>query len=596
MRFRLAFLPLCCLLAAPAVAQDATLNQPPEGFVALFNGQDLSGWIGMNLDPRKLRAMTPEERTQFLDKSWTEVQPHWTVQNGELVNDGEGPYLTTAQDYGDFELRLDYKTVAKADSGIYLRGVPQVQIWDWTEEGGKWNLGADKGSGSLWNNKNHARFPLALADRPFGEWNHLDITMVGDTVTVVFNDKLVVNEVVMENYWDPANPIFPVGPIQLQTHGGEIRFRNVFLRKIPRKPPEAGYLSKDGQPYGDGWQRLSPEEVGKPLAVVPELRNFDLHALFRIEEGKPAELAFRTQGEGNGPALVLTASPENGLQLSERKEGEPYTIASTPTEASGLKPGETNHLYLRVNEDSIQAWLNDIPVIDVLYPHGPQSGRLAPAGANVESAFVRNLADDPRVETFAGGEEGFEPIFNGTDLTGWTGDLHGYTAEPGVLKSTQKGGNLFFEPELSDFVFRFEFKLDEGGNNGVGIRIPKDATKTAYEGVESQILDNTSEQYADIQPYQAHGSIYGVIPAKRGYLAPTGHWNQEEITVQGTKFKVVLNGKVIVDGDVKEASANGTPDHNEHPGLANTSGRLGFLGHGHEIEWRDLRVKKLAGQ
>ena len=214
---------------------------------------------------------------------------------------------------------------------------------------------------------------------------------------------------------------------------------------------------------------------------------------------------------------------------------------------------------------------------------------------NVASAFVRNPADDPRAEASMD-EEGFEPIFNGKDLAGWTGDVGGYAAEPGVLKSTQKGGNLFYEKELGDFVFRFDFKLAEGGNNGVGLRVPREARATAYEGIESQILDNTSQQYAGIEPYQAHGSIYGVIPAKRGYLAPVGHWNTEEIAVEGSKFKVTLNGKVIVDGDVKEASADGTPDHKEHPGLTNKAGHLGFLGHGHVIEFRNLRVKKLGGE
>jgi hypothetical protein len=592
MRTRLALLPICCLIAAPAFAADEKLNDPPDGYIALFDGKDLDGWIGMSEDPRKFRAMSPEERKQFLDKNWGEVEKHWSVQDGELVNDGQGPYLTTAQDYGDFELRLDYKTVANADSGIYLRGVPQVQIWDTTEKGGKWSLGADKGSGALWNNEKHERFPYALADKPFGEWNHLDITMVGDTVTVVLNDKLVVNEVVMENYWDRKSPIFPVGPIQLQTHGGEIRFRNVYLKPIPRKPPEAGFLSKDGQPYGDGWKPFPAAEAGKPLGVSPELRNFDLHAVFRLDGDKPAEVAFRNQG-GDGPALVLTVDPEHGVLLSERKEGEPYTVASTPAEASGLKAKDLNHLYLRVNEHSIQAWLNDAPALDTLYPHGPSSGGVAITGAKVESGFVRNAADDPKVAMFPGGDEGFSPLFNGKDLTGWTGDVSGYEAGPGVLKSKKAGGNLFTEQEYSNFDFRFEFKLDPGGNNGVGIRAPvgKDA---AYAGIESQILDNADPQYATIQPYQAHGSLYGVVAAKRGYLAPVGHWNQEEIIADGTKFKVILNGKVIVDADIKEAAANGTVDHREHPGLFNKSGHLGFLGHGHEIEFRDLRAKTLG--
>jgi len=596
MRTRLFLLPLIVSIAATSVAQDASKrNEPPEGYVALFNGDDLAGWIGHNIDPKKLRAMSPEERTALLEKNWKEVEQHWSVENGELVNDGKGPYLTTAKDYGDFELKLEYKTVAKADSGIYLRGIPQVQIWDTTEEGGKWNLGADKGSGALWNNQKHERFPIANVDRPFGEWNELDIKMVGDTVTVVFNDTLVVNEVVMENYWDRASEAYPVGPIQLQTHGGEIRFRNVFLKEIPRKPPEAGYLAKDGKPYGDGWQVVSNVVGGKPIAAASALRNFELHATFELDGDSPAEVAFRAEGGQDAPALVLTASPEHGVLLSDRKEGEPYTIASTPEEASGLKKGAQNHLYLRVKEDHVQAWLNKKPVVDVLYPHGPEKGAISLTGVKTSSAHIRDAAADERTETFPDGDEGFETIYNGQDLSGWTGATDGYVAEPNVLMSKPgAGGNLFYNQELTNFIFRFEFKLDEGGNNGVGLRAPvgKDA---AYAGMESQILDNTSNQYADIQPYQAHGSIYGVVPAKRGYLNPVGHWNQEEIVVDGDHVKVTLNGKTIVDANLKEASKDGTVDHKEHPGLKNPSGYVGFLGHGHEIGFRNLRLKRLGG-
>ncbi|MGC1273238.1 MAG: family 16 glycoside hydrolase [Planctomycetaceae bacterium] len=596
MQTRLVVIPVLCLLAVtPVDAEEAAKpNTPPEGFTALFNGEDLTGWIGLpHFDPRKLREMTSEERSGFLEKNWVEVEKHWSVENGELVNDGEGPYLTTARDYGDFELRLDYKTVAKADSGIYLRGNPQVQIWDWTEEAGKWDLGADKGSGGLWNNKTHDRFPYVQADSPFGEWNSLKITMVGETVTVRLNDKLVVNETVMENYWDRTIPVFPLGPVQLQTHGGEIRFRNVFLREIDRKSPEAGFLDADGNPYGDGWKKIENVETGKPIAASESLRNFDLHATFRLDGDQSGEISFRAEGGADGPGLVLTVSPEHGILLSDRKEGKPHTVADSPAETSGLKTDGENHVYLRVHEDHVQAWLNDTQVIDVLYAHGPQTGSVRFSGMQVAASHVRNTAEDERVETFPGGEEGFTPIYNGKDLTGWTGDVNGYQAEPHVLVATKEGGNIYYDQELGDFVFRFEFKLEEGGNSGVGIRVPKDASATAYEGIESQILDNPADVYATIQPWQTHGSIYGVIPAKRGSLAPTGHWNQEEITVQGNRFKVVLNGKILLEGDVTPGK---TADGKEHPGLANKTGRLGFLGHNHHIEFRNLRVKPLESK
>lgn len=236
------FLALSLLSASalPAGEQkdSKTQNQPPKGFVALFNGKDLSGWIGMNFhkvkgkSPTAVKKMPAAERKELLEKNWQDVLQHWKVENGELVNDGHGVYLTTAKDYGDFELLLDYKTVAKADSGIYLRGVPQVQIWDTTKEGGKWDRKANLGSGGLYNNKGEGKYPLVHADKPFGEWNHLRIIMKGEKVTVYLNGKLVVDNKKMDNYYEKDSPIYETGPIQLQTHGGEIRFRNIFLKKL----------------------------------------------------------------------------------------------------------------------------------------------------------------------------------------------------------------------------------------------------------------------------------------------------------------------------------------------------------------------------
>ena len=220
-----------------SAAEKQTHNVPPDGFCALFNGKDLSGWIGMNFHkikggPVAVKKMAAAEREELLEKNWKDVLEHWSVDKGELVNDGHGVYLTTAEDYANFELLLDYKTVAKADSGIYLRGVPQVQIWDTTEAGGKWKIKANLGSGGLYNNKGEGKHPLVHADKPFGEWNHLRIIMKGENVTVYLNNKLVVDNKKMDNYYEKDKPIYATGPIQLQTHGGEIRFRNVFLKKL----------------------------------------------------------------------------------------------------------------------------------------------------------------------------------------------------------------------------------------------------------------------------------------------------------------------------------------------------------------------------
>ena len=217
------------LVVLPAGAEP----KPPECFKALFNGKDLAGWWGIGTeDPAKWMALSPGELAEKKAKSLENIRKHWSVQGDELVNDGKGLYLSTEKNYGDFELLLEYRTVPRADSGIYLRGIPQVQIWDSTDKG-KFKLGADKGSGGLWNNpKGQGKDPLVLADKPLGEWNSFRIIMAGDLVTVHLNGKMVVDHAKLQNYFDKKGPLPKVGPIQLQTHGGEIRWRNVFVREI----------------------------------------------------------------------------------------------------------------------------------------------------------------------------------------------------------------------------------------------------------------------------------------------------------------------------------------------------------------------------
>ena len=229
------------LLFSSSLFAEAEIN-PPSGFIALFNGENLDGWWGAKTeDPSSWEKMDPKKFSQKKKASLKDINTHWKAENGVLINDGNGLFLTTEQFFADFELRLAYKTVAKADSGVYLRGVPQVQIWDTTKEGGKWKYGAAKGSGGLWNNGSPSvpgRDPLVHADKPFGEWNQLNIEMTGDKVTVILNQKLVVDGSPLLNYWDrrtPANkrkPLISKGPIQLQTHGGEICWRNIYLKEL----------------------------------------------------------------------------------------------------------------------------------------------------------------------------------------------------------------------------------------------------------------------------------------------------------------------------------------------------------------------------
>jgi hypothetical protein len=399
------------------------------GFVPLFDGRSLAGWKGLVADPPARAKMSPQELAAAQAAADDRMRAHWRVVDGVLVFDSRGESLCTGSDYGDFELLVDWKIEAGGDSGLYLRGSPQVQIWD-----------PDKnpvGSGGLYNNQKGRSAPAEKTDRPVGEWNSFRIIMIGDRVSVYLNDKLVVDNVVLENYWERDKPIYPAGQIELQAHGNPLYFRNIYLREIPRDAPSAG------------------------------------------------------------------PSP-------------------------------------------------------------------------------------------AGTDEGFVPLFNGRDLEGWTGDTKGYTAENGkiVIHPELGSGNLYTAEEYADFTLRFEFKLTPAANNGLGVRAPLEGD-AAYAGLEIQILEDGSPVYWGLRPYQYHGSIYGVVPARRGFLRPVGEWNAEEVTVKGRRVTVTVNGAVIVDADLDQASAGGTIDHNEHPGLARTSGHIGFLGHGSIVEFRNIRIKEL---
>lgn len=213
------------LLIVPMTAEcRAADNTPPEGFKALFNGKDLSGWKGLVGNPKARAAMSKEDLAAAQEKADESMREHWKVEDGTLVFDGKGDSLCTDKDYGDFELLVDWKILPKGDSGIYLRGSPQVQIWD--------PVLFDTGSGGLYNNEKNPSKPLVLADNPIGEWNTFHIKMVGEKVTVYLNDKLVVDNVTLENYWERDKPIYETGQIELQNHGNTLYFKNVYIKEL----------------------------------------------------------------------------------------------------------------------------------------------------------------------------------------------------------------------------------------------------------------------------------------------------------------------------------------------------------------------------
>jgi hypothetical protein len=198
-------------------------------------------------------------------------------------------------------------------------------------------------------------------------------------------------------------------------------------------------------------------------------------------------------------------------------------------------------------------------------------------------------------------EEGFAPLFNGKDLTGWTysGDRNpakkskGYYFENGVLVCDKDAtGNLYTEKDYDNFVLRFDFKMVPNGNNGIGLHCPTTGD-IAYQGIEIQILDDDGTEYkGKIKPWQHHGSVYGCVAAKPGSLKPVGEWNTEEIVVDGRHIRVTVNDKVIVDTDL-DKDVTDPEVLAKHPGLKRTTGKIALLGHTDQTEFRNLRVKEL---
>ena len=629
---------LALLLTASAAVAGA---EPPAGFTPLFNGQDFSGWRGRpHFDPAKEAEGTPEERAKRQAEWDADMAAHWKVENGVIVNDGKGVFLTTDRDYADFELHVEWMFLEPCgDSGIYLRGNPQVQMWDPTCER-DFKLGSQKGSGGLWNNAagTEAKDPLVKADRPTGEWNAFRIRIQGDRVTVVLNDQLVVDNQPLPNYFTKgATPLPDRGPIQIQTHGSIMHVRNVFIRELGtfdgsgpgwRDLDEADFENVNCAPDTWSWKNGTARCTGKPIGVIrtkKPLTNLELSAEWRhlqkagnsgVFLWAPPEVFVNLPPDKLPPGGIEVQVLDHGFTEQYEKQtgkqadwfktdGDVFPVGSSdmkpfpPIAPDGKRSFPTarhsrgtpvwNHYYVRAIDGEVRLWVNGHEVsggTDCF----PSTGFmcLESEGAPVEFRRLR-IRELPDART------GFAPLFNGKDLSGWQGDTAGYEAVAGELRSKPGvGGNLLTAEEFGDFVLRFDFKLTPGANNGLAIRVPTQGD-AAFDGIELQILDDGHEKYKDLQPWQAHGSIYGVVAAERGKcLKPAGQWNTEEVTVQGTKIKVVVNGKTVVDADTAPfRDGQVTPDGKPHPGLARTQGHIGFAGHHDEVHFRNIRVKRL---
>lgn len=385
---------LTCLVTVSILSPitQTAAAEVPTGFRELVKENSFDGWFGMpHFDPRKYWAMTDEEKAAYRQQQDADFKAHWKVDGNVVINDGHGPYMTTIEEFSDFELLLEYKTVARADSGIYLKATPQIQIWDSTEEA-KFNLGANLGSGGLWNNAagSAGKDPLVLADRPFGEWNQFRILQVGSRTTVHLNGKLVVDHAIMHNFWDRGRPLFHKGPIQLQTHGGEIQWRNIMIREIP--PAEANeILAKHS---GDGFKAVfngrdlsgwsGPVEnyevrsgslVCKPgkggtIYTDETYQDFAVRFEFRLPAGGNNGLAIRYPGKGDTAYVgmcelqVLDNTAEKYSRLDPRQyHGSAYGMV--PAHRGYLRPvGEWNYQEVTVEGSTIKVELNGTLILD----------------------------------------------------------------------------------------------------------------------------------------------------------------------------------------------------------------------------------------
>jgi hypothetical protein len=392
----LAFLRVASIGVLCAVSA-LSASMPPAGFMPLYNGRDLAGWRGGDTyDHRKWLGLPEAERTK-LEAEWTtDMRRHWRAAGDELINDGSGKYATTLKEYGDFELLVEYRTVAKADSGIYLRGVPQVQIWDTTDRE-KFSFGADKGSGGLWNNDAGApgRDPLVKADRPLGEWNSLRIVMVGSRVSVWLNDRQTVDHALLQNYHDRSLPVPARGPIQLQTHDGEIRWRNVFIREVgvaeanqwlAQHGEDAGYKSVfNGRDFTgwagpvdqyrivDGAIECLPKKGGT-IFTQEEFSDFVVRVEFKLPPGGNNGLALRYPGQGDtayvGMAECQVIDDLNWDRINAPRKLDPRQVHGSVYGMIGavrgyLRPtGEWNFEEVTVRGSTVKVELNGTVILD----------------------------------------------------------------------------------------------------------------------------------------------------------------------------------------------------------------------------------------
>ncbi|GAB2988277.1 hypothetical protein GCM10027284_01130 [Cyclobacterium sediminis] len=374
-------------------------------------------------------------------------------------------------------------------------------------------------------------------------------------------------------------------------------------RTFKKEQAKADEIMKEGWVAEDGLLVFTGK--GQNIAAVKEFGDFEMLVDWKITPDGDAGIYLR----GTPQVQIWDIARTNvgaevgsgGLYNNQKNPSKPLKVADNPV-------GEWNTFHIIMKGEKVTVYLNGELVVDnvTLENYWDRSNSIFPTGqielqahgtyVAYRDIYIKELIGAPKFElSEQEKKDGFEVLFDGTNLDKWTGNKTDYFIENGVLAiNPGRGGsgNLMTEEEFEDFEFRFEFKLTPGANNGLGIRAPLKGD-AAYAGMELQILDDTAEIYSKLKPYQYHGSLYGVSAAKKGHLKPVGEWNYQEVIVKGDRIQVILNGTKTLDVNISDARENGTLDKREHPGLSNKKGHIGFLGHGDILYFKNIRVKEL---
>lgn len=580
---------LVLLLAVPlARAEEAGQNDAPARFRALFNGEDLAGWHGFAGDTPTRRAMAPAERRNAQDEADERMRRHWRVDDGVIQFDGRGESLVSADEFEDFELYVDWRIEPGGDSGIYLRGIPQVQIWD-----------NAIGSGGLYNNQQHASKPLQKADHPVGEWNTFRIVMIGDRVTAWLNNVVVVENTPLENYWNRDDAVYERGPIELQAHNSPIQFRNIYVREIEDGAAEKALLTPSA---------VRPQVSGV-LLLEPDAANLSKEGVGRGASGGKAYIGDWTDSDATATWSCHISDP-GAYRVQAR-----YAVAPNHGGAFSIRTGEEE---LPGRALSTTGW-DVYRTVDFGTVHFDEAGlrRLMIEPTEVNEALMRlqfvrlvpviePLAErEPNTLTAAEKAAGWRLLFDGESTDDWRGyrreafPERGWVVEGDALKVTAGGGggDLMTVDAFENFELQLQFKVSHQANSGLMYVVTEEYDSSWRSGPEFQILDDIGYGIAPTNPHSV-GAVYDLYtPPADKIIMETGGWNLARLRIENGVVEHWLNGVLITRFDMnsddwKDRVESSKFRHYDAFGKPR-AGHIVFQDHGHDVWFRDIKIRDL---